>query len=262
MHGQTEIATSWTALMEALFADSWDERIRRHRSPYAFRGVPTRTDALVPSLAHLGGRFAALEGHLLRNFRKYAPRDAVSADTVWHWLALAQHHGLPTRLLDWTFSPLVALHFATADVETSEHDAVVYSVDFRRVHRELPEELGAELVREGSDVFTVEMLARAAPTLGDLRVLSPESFLLFFEPPAMSERFVNQFALLGVMSDAEADLEAFLEARPGGWRKIVIPAGLRWEVRDKLDQSNITERMLFPGLDGLCRWLRRQYCAS
>ena len=48
-------------------------------------------------------------------------------------------------------------------------------------------------------------------------------------------------------------MDDWLERHPDLARRIVIPAELKWEVRDKLDQANITERVLFPGLDGLAR---------
>ena len=75
----------------------------------------------------------------------------------------------------------------------------------------------------------------------------------------MDARIVNQFALFSMMSDATAVLDDWLARFPECWRQIVIPAELKWEIRDKLDQANITERVLFPGLDGLSRWLKRHY---
>jgi hypothetical protein len=86
-----------------------------------------------------------------------------------------------------------------------------------------------------------------------------EPYVLFLEPPSLDDRIVNQFALMSMMSSAEAQFEEWLERHPGLYRRIIVPAKLKWEVRDKLDQANITERVLFPGLDGLCRWQKRYY---
>ena len=61
------------------------------------------------------------------------------------------------------------------------------------------------------------------------------------------------------MSRADASLDEWLAERPRLARRLVIPAELKWEVRDKLDQANTTERVLFPGLDGLSRWVARYY---
>jgi hypothetical protein len=61
------------------------------------------------------------------------------------------------------------------------------------------------------------------------------------------------------MSDPRVRLDQWLARHPGLARKIVIPAALKWEIRDKLDQSNVTERVLFPGLEGLTAWLKRHY---
>jgi hypothetical protein len=75
----------------------------------------------------------------------------------------------------------------------------------------------------------------------------------------LDDRIVNQYALFSMMSNPATDLDQWLTDHPELYRRIIIPHSLKWEVRDKLDQANITERVLFPGLDGLSRWLKRHY---
>ncbi|HZO89580.1 MAG TPA: FRG domain-containing protein [Chthonomonadaceae bacterium] len=250
---------SWNELNERLYEGSWQESLGRFRSHFAFRGMASSAYDLKTSLQQLGLAYEKEEGHLLRNFRKYASKDAVPGDSVWNWLAVAQHHGLPTRLLDWTYSPYVALHFATEDLEQYDMDGAVWCVNYVSTDESLPETLKAILEEEGSYVFTTEMLDRVAPTLAEFDNLAKSEFVVFLEPPSLDERIVNQFALFSLMSSATARFDRWLEKRPGLYRRVIIPAWLKWEVRDKLDQANITERVLFPGLDGLSRWLKRYY---
>lgn len=251
--------SSWNDLSERLYEESWKASLERFRPTYAFRGLPDRSYDLKTSLIRLGGAYDNLEAHLLRNFRKYAHRDAVPGDSVWNWLAVAQHHGLPTRLVDWTYSPYAALHFATEDLSLFRADGVIWCVDYVKTNERLPDKLKKILRDEGSYVFTAEMLSRAASTLAEFDRLAATEFVVFFEPPSLDDRIVNQFALFSLMSSPTARLDEWLLKHPEVFRRIIIPASMKWEVRDKLDQANITERVMFPGLDGLSRWLKRYY---
>jgi hypothetical protein len=242
MH-QTTLET-WRELDDAINDQSWAHHAGHTRPTLVFRGLARADYTNVTSLARLSGDYASLERHLLRNFRKYAFQQA-PGPTTWDWLALGQHHGLPTRLLDWTFSPLVALHFATAS--WSEHDAVLWAVDCVAAHEALPRVLRDPLAEEGSLVLTTDLLGRLAPDVADLERLEEDGpFALFFEPPTFDERIASQAAVLSVISRPTCQLEEWMEDH-------------RAEVRDRLDQAHITERSLMPGLDGLARWLTRYY---
>lgn len=269
--------TTWSQLQDELFHGSWNNAIDRYRSSFVFRGLSDKSYPLETSLMRLGGPYWQLERHLLRNFRKYAQSVAGELGSFWHLLAVAQHHGLPTRLLDWTYSPYVALHFATASHEMFNVDGVIWVVNFQKAHERLPEELRNLLESEGAQTFTVELLTSLRPkeessaseestfhkfveTLTEFDEMGAErEFLLFFEPPSIDDRIVNQFALFSVMPNPQRRIDDWLAAYPDLFSRIVIPQSLKWECRDKLDQCNITERVLFPGLDGLRGWLRRHY---
>jgi hypothetical protein len=249
--------SSWAELQEALFHDSWRDSISRHRSQYVFRGVPRAQHGLETSLQT--GHFEAHERHLLASFRKYAFRSAAHGDGVWNWLSLAKHHGLPTRLLDWSYSPFVAMHFATQDLRHFDEDAAVWCVDYVKVNELLPRALRKVASEEDVNIFTTEQLDRVARSLGEFDSLSRDEFVVFFEPPSLDERIVNQFALFSLPSSPTLSLDALLTKREDTCHRVIIPAALKWEVRDKLDQANITERVLFPGLDGLSEWLKRYF---
>ena len=257
-------AQSWSDLHEKLFVDSWDDRIGRFRSRHVFRGLDSADYSLTTTLARLGGPFRVLEGHLRRNFRKYAPHAVVDRDSDWHWITLAQHHGLPTRILDWSYSPQVAMHFATWKREDMNKDGAVWVVNVESVMALAPQRFQEAWRKVGGYGLDLDSLPILVPTMEEFEArgsLSP--FAVFYEPPSIDERIVNQFAIFSALSDPGLAMDDWLTSPPVRdrvfFRKVIIPSDLKWEVRDKLDHLNVTERVLFPGLDGLCQWLRRYY---
>jgi hypothetical protein len=144
---------SWLELQDRLFADSWDDVLGLHRSGFAFRGRWNADDDLGTSLIRLGGDSATLEGHLLRAFRKYAAHGAVPVDSLWNWLALGRHHGLP------------------------------------RAHEQAPPRLRECLEEEGADVCTTESAGSQAASASS--VSSVTTSCSSSRPPSTSGSSIN-----------------------------------------------------------------------
>ena len=161
------VIQTWEQLCEEVYRDSWKPEMGRYRSDYAFRGLSDMNYELKNSFLRNCGEKPELEYHLLRNFRKYSINsDPQLTGTFWRALVLAQHHGLPTRLIDWTYSPFIAMHFATANTEKYDTDGVILKVDFVKVNQLVPAPFCDGLKDEKCNAFTVEMLEKIV-SLGD-----------------------------------------------------------------------------------------------
>ncbi len=256
-------AEDWLDLQEFLFRE-YEQDIDRYRSRYAYRGMAVKDMTLTTSLQRIGRRPSEVEEHILRNFRKYAPVNTIIGDydNIWNWMSIGQHHGLPTRLLDWSYSPNVALHFMTEFHDSFHLDGVIWMVDFVQVREMLPECLQDTIFRKSLLTYSCfelqELIGNSLAEIENFTRKHGNAFM-FMEPPSLDDRMVNQFALFSFMLDPDADKMDWLNNHPRLYKKIIIPAQLKWEIRDKLDQANISERIMYPGLDGISRWLKRWY---
>lgn len=252
---------TWSELYDALYDGTYNSRIERYRSRYAFRGLSSIGHDMKTSLMRLGGEFRLVENHLLRQFRKYAYKYLSEKNNEWYWISVAQHYGLPTRLLDWTYSPEVALHFATSNTDKFDTDGAVWKVNYKKAHMLLPPAIKGVIEDENTWILTTDLLDRTVKSLAELDKLGKvkSDFVIFFEPPSIDDRIFNQFAYFSICSRADLLLDDWLSGHPDIWQKIIIPKKLKWEVRDKLDQNNVCERILFPGPGGLASWLKRYY---
>ena len=241
-----------------------DRQTGRRRDYGVYRGAANAAAPLLSSLDRLGGdphKKVGLEEHILRNFIRYsrAHLDAGRPHNDWEMLVTAQHHGVPTRLLDWTYSPLVAAFFATRPAHGhDDRDRAVWRLDWQRVHRQFDFPPLALLVQD------LDALPGAPKPFTPWQLIASRSghaFACMIEPPSLDARIAAQAATFTLTSDTRQSFDAFLEDQSLGdtLTRYVIPAREVTRVRDQLDLVGIDERRHYPDLDGVAAAIQRYY---
>lgn len=250
-------------VMEFLQKIDVDPATNRYRSSILYRGLPDEDYSLQTTLERTcDHKQWELEKSIIRNFRKYALsiENPDHMKSIWWLLSIGQHHGLPTRLLDWTYSPLVGLHFASSVDNLSElgnKNGAIWAIDINEINSLLPEYYSNILHKENAYLFTTEMLDDVDLDQYD-RDMSDSAFVLI-EPPSVDQRIVNQYSYFSITHPGIQNLAQFLRDKTKNTTKYIINKNIKWQIRDMLDAMNINERILFPGYDGLCKWMKRHY---
>jgi FRG domain len=262
--------------------DTWDqfvEHVNRLQPPWIFRGQSSARWSLASALERTTRTisFEQAEQYLLREFKRRAHHHLRSEElprTLGEWLALMQHYGTPTRMLDFTWSPYVAAYFAFEDPPADgASEVAVWAVD-------------KEWCIDASGVVAMEVDPFLRPIAEDaLKSLQPQwpqatlgwaagqivgglpgdggpgremPGVYPFEPERLSDRMaVQQGILLWCSNLNESFASNFTALGVGnGYRKLVLPTRERERGLRELRRMNITRASLFPGLEGLARSLR------
>jgi hypothetical protein len=248
------------------------EKLRsRPRKNLWYRGCGKSSHSLKPSL-YRHKRYQTiddilrLEKELLARFRQRSiPFHSRPLADEWEWLFLMQHYGVPTRLLDWSESPLMALFFAvTRALHTIgksgrpvfSGDACIWLLD--------PEQWNKHSV--DLKTFAGQVLTTDDPNAGAYKPIgnaaTMKSFPIALYGSHNSQRIVAQRGVFVCFGKDTRPMETAydLEEFPTGClMKLVLRRGRLPHLYDALRRQGITDSVVFPDLDGLAREIKREY---
>jgi hypothetical protein len=210
---------------------------------YYFRGVSKAHYELVPSLGRSRDKTSYYdEIRLLNEFKNQALAyvDKMPSNR-WELMAMAQHHGLPTRLLDWTTNPLVALYFAVRDnlfINFEDNRDSGDSAIYFMIYKTPPVDIGG--------------IACPIDYVQQLEKENNGSGHALFWPPHYTPRIKAQSGVLTVQHD-----ENLPWSYGSRLTKYIIPYDKRVGFRSILNGYGINDSSMFPGLDGLSSHLKR-----
>lgn len=295
--------TSWAQILERLESFpapnlAFDDEGDLAETAWIFRGVRDAEFKLEPSIersADMAHEWAALEVSVSAEFKARAHNflSTPASDDELGWLALMQHYEVPTRLLDFTFSPFVALFFAVRNTShKSPKPSRIWAINAQAVKRKFLEIYGkasnaARIRREGDHGQTAyvsfhpddsssraevlrssiaEMQRYAGPVLAATGTVRSElnrlGCISVGYPSVLNPRLSNQQGLF-LFNGAEeltfeASLTKMMASETDWYRSFDIAEHAFSEIERRLYQMNIHEQSLFPDLYGLAGLIKQR----
>ena len=232
--------------------NSWEEFLGIITKPpysnWAFRGERDERWPLYSSLSRYFRNFGVSseawldqEARILRIFKRKAHQfleKPPDPEDDFQWMALMQHHGAPTRLIDFTWSPYVAAFFA---LERTLGDGVVWAMNPARV--------------DSSRAARVRMDPRTKGNFERYFLRGRHRFLWMGEPHTMNRRLIAQSGTFAVPGVLDVPIEEMLSHRDQEniLAKFILTNAVREVGMRELYRMNITYATLFPDLEGLAR---------
>lgn len=238
-----------------------------------FRGVSNKEYKLLPKFLR-GNYYTHYDLGILQKFKKEAGGyiNSICGDNDLNWLQYAQHYGVPTRLLDFSASPLVALFFCcSSDLDTNGALWVLNKFIFDRIV--LISFMSNECIEMLSNNILIERIMNKFYKHDVIPEVNTPKYPVSFIPSYIDRRMETQLSRFLIWDTDDRALDEIIKdenimklegnvlqnERKEFLAKLIIPSNRKVEILNQLDLIGINEKTIFPGLDGIGKYIDNHY---